>query len=143
GRDTPTLREFVRQFRGLSHTGKAKAVCGQTPGIARLGDFEDNPEAVGTLLRVMQDGTSAPSPDVLGCVGKDHFRSCFEAWYGLVDGDGRCWYRKVSGTVNGIPFHFEAAVAHTLRPGRFFHGFNFSPTFGDPLAGADLFGPEF
>src|SRR5262249_41044834 len=45
--------------------------------------------------------------------------------------------------VDGVPFTFEVALAHTERPGRFFHGVNFSPTFDDPLARTALRADEF
>src|SRR5262245_4014589 len=131
GRDLP-LREFVRQFRGLSGTAKAKGVCDQFPDIDRLSDFGGRPEATAALLKAMKEATSVPSPDVLGCVGGAHFQGCFEKWYGVKV--KRFWYQKAKGQVRGIPFVFEAAVAETQRAGEFFHAVNFSPTFEDPLA---------
>jgi hypothetical protein len=42
GRDLP-LGEFVRQFRGLSSTTKAKAVCAGFGDVTRLSGFEERP----------------------------------------------------------------------------------------------------
>ena len=38
---------------------------------------------------------------------------------------------------------FEFALAVLDEPGHFYCGINFSPTFGDPLEGTTLAGPEF
>ena len=84
-----TLREFVRQFRGLSRSAEAKLVCDQFPDVARLTDFDKQPERIHDLLRVMRRTAKPPKPDILGAVGKDHFRRCFEQWYGVK----RFWYR--------------------------------------------------
>lgn len=133
GRDM-TLREFVRQFRGLSGSAKAKAVCDRLPQITRLSDFEGDENALSDLLLILQETAPAPSPHVLGRVGEAHFRHCFDAWFGVK----RFWYAKDTGQDNGIPFVFEAAVAETERPGSFFPAINFSPTFEDPLAGTHI-----
>jgi hypothetical protein len=133
------LRDFVKQFRNLSANAKAKAVCSHFPAITHLTDFEGQEDAAERLLDVMRQEAKAPSPDILGSVGEAHFRTCFEAWYGLK----RFWYRRVTGEVNGLPFICEAALAETVQPGDFFTGVNFSPTFEDPLANTLLPCPEF
>jgi DNA topoisomerase VI subunit B len=138
GRDLP-LRDFVRQFRGLSGTKKAKLVGEQFPSIHHLSDFAEDKDLVAKLLAAMRNEVEPPSPSVLGFIGESHFRTRFEAWFGIK----RFWYRKVELVVKGVPYVFEAAVAQTKRPGRFFHGANFSPTFDDPLAATPLQGPEF
>jgi hypothetical protein len=138
GRDL-TLRDFVRQLRGLSGTAKAKLVCDRLPAVKRLADFTDRPGDVESLLQAMRSGTQAPSPGILGEVGEGHFRQRFEQWFGI----RRFWYKKVAGEVNGVAFVVEAALAETERPGRLFHGVNFSPTFDDPLAGTWLVADEF
>lgn len=137
GRDL-LLRDFVRQFRGLTGTAKAKAVCDRLRPITRLSEFERDPEAVAMLLEAMKAEARAPSPALFGQVGQDAFRARFEAWYGV----RRFWYRKVSGE-EGFPFTFEVALAETRDPGGLFSAINFSPTFEDPLAGTSLQGPKF
>jgi DNA topoisomerase VI subunit B len=138
GQDIP-LREFVRQFKGLSHTGKAKKVCDQFPAIKRLSDFADRQELVSDLLDVMQGGAQAPSAGVLGLVGEDHFRRRFDRWFRVK----RYWYKKCNIEVAGIPYVAEVAIAETKRPGQLFHAVNFSPTFDDPLAVTNLPCEEF
>ncbi len=134
-----SLREFVRRFRGLSGSAKAKAVCAQFYEIGRLNDFESEPERVEDLLQAMRQDTKSPSPGILGFVGEDHFRARFDEWYGVK----RFWYRKIAKEIDDIPFVFEAAVAETQERGDVFTGINFSPTFEDPLANTGLSGPKF
>ena len=130
-----TLRDFVRQFKGLSGVTKAKGVCDQFPEVKRLNDFESISEArVNDLLQAMRNNTNAPSPGILGLVGEKHFKSCFDQWYGVK----RFWYRKIAKEVFGIPFICEAALAETEQTGRIFTGVNFSPTYGDPIGNTQL-----
>jgi DNA topoisomerase VI subunit B len=134
------LREFIRQFRGLSGTAKAKAVCDQFCGVERLSDFADRQQDVTRLLGAMRNETQAPSPGVLGEVGPDHFRAKFDRWFGGVK---RFWYKKVAGVADGVCYTVEVALAQTREPGRQFYAVNYSPAFDDPLAGTYLQVPEF
>src|SRR5262249_19915756 len=59
------FRDFVREFRGLSASAKAKAVCDQFPLVSSLSDFGTKPERVTALLRAMQKAATPPSADVL------------------------------------------------------------------------------
>lgn len=54
----PTVRDFIRQFRGLSGTAKANDICASL-GVAEretLADFFQRAEAAPALLRTMQSG---------------------------------------------------------------------------------------
>jgi DNA topoisomerase VI subunit B len=139
GRDVP-LGEFVRQFRGLSSSAKAKTVCSTLPNIKRLSDFEGDPEKAGALLAAMQANSKVPSQAVLGVVGEEHFHTSFEAAYDVRE----FTYKKAKGHFpSGLPFTFEFALAVTDMPGRLYCGINFSPSFGDPLEGTRIAGPKF
>ncbi len=139
GRDLP-LGEFVRQFRGLSSSAKAKKVCAALPNIRRLSDFEENPAVVEALLEAMKEGGKAPSHNALGAVGEGHFRSLFEATHNVAE----FTYRKAKGEFpSGLPFTFEFALAVADEPGKLYCGVNFSPSFGDPLEGTRIAGPQF
>ncbi len=133
GGDDLHLRAFVRQFKGLSATSKAKAVCDYFPQIKMLSNFgEHDAHAVQMLLDVMKDHSDPPSHTTLGYIGRDHFEERFEAFYGkLADFD----YKKVTGTLpTGLPYVFEFAIAELFyRQGALFTAVNYSPTFGDPL----------
>ena len=134
------LRDFVRQFKNLSATARAKAVCAHLPTVKYLSDFEYQEAEVGRLLSAMQAAGEAPEPDVLGCAGADGFKSRWDRWYGVE----RYWYKKaVWCRSDGIPFVIEAAVAETAVEGNFWTGVNFSPTFEDPFANTLFHGPKF
>ena len=140
GRDLP-LGTFVRQFAGLTSTKKAKAVCSALPqDLTHLSDFEDKPREVAWLLAAMKGEAKEPKAASLGHVGDEHFRIFFESIYSVKE----YTYRKRSGTLpSGLPLTFEFALAVLDEPGHLYCGINFSPTFGDPLEGTTLAGPEF
>lgn len=143
-----TLREFVRQFRGLSGTAKAKTVCDQFPEIDRLSDFETsaNAELIGNLWRGMHEASKPPAPTILGIIGEEHFKTCFDKWFGIKP--NRFWYVKKVGSsakerlAGEIPFVFEVAIAETEEAGSLFTGLNFSPTYEDFLQGNYLSGAK-
>jgi hypothetical protein len=140
GRDLP-LGTFVRQFAGLTSTKKAKAVCSALPqDLTHLSEFEDRPAEVAWLLAAMKEEAKEPKAASLGHVGEEHFRSFFEHIYNV----NEFKYVKRPGTLpSGLPFTFEFALAVLDEPGHLYCGINFSPTFGDPLEGTTLAGPEF
>jgi len=136
GDDLP-LRTFVRQFKGLSATKKAKAVCEYFPQIRMLSDFEDAPDGeqkIAGLLEMMKTYSDPPSAGTLGFVGKEHFRERFEDYYGEVL---RFDYKKTTGELHtGMPYVVEFAIAELpweAQEGALFTAVNYSPTFGDPL----------
>jgi DNA topoisomerase VI subunit B len=134
-----TLRDFVRQFRGLTSTARAKAVCDRLSGVRRLTDLEKSPELVPVLLAAMKENTKPAGPEALGWCGEEHFRRRFEQLYGVQ----RYWYKRITGDVGGVPYVIEAAVAETRRDGSLFTGVNHSPTFEDPLASTEIGCEEF
>jgi DNA topoisomerase VI subunit B len=124
------IRAFVRQFKGLSGTAKAKAVCRELPW-ERLRELDGNSEAAALLLASMQRESTPPKPQTLGIIGEDHFRRFIAETFGIV-GD-RFWYRKATGPE---PFVFEVAVAHVNTKGKHWvYGINFAPAFTDPFLG--------
>lgn len=135
--DDITLRDFVRRFRGLSASSKAKEVCDRFPNIRRLSDSDGHLEYVADLLKTMNEIADPPSESILGYIGKDHIKQCFSEWFGL-KGE-RFWYKRSAITVEGKPYVVEAAVAEvTSKQGAIFHAVNFSPTFSDPLASIQI-----
>src|SRR5215211_2753623 len=141
GRDLPT-GEFVRQFQGLTSTAKAKAVVKEMGGgFTHLSDFEHHEEKVAQLLAAMKASTKEPNAKALGFVGKEHFEAFFENVYGTVV--ETTYVRRSNTLASGLPLTFEFALAHLEEPGHLYCGINCSPTFGDPLEGTALAGPEF
>jgi hypothetical protein len=129
GRDLP-LGEFVRQFRGLRRTAKAREITALVPEIRRLSDFEGREDEIARLLRAMQVNSQPVEAKALGVIGADQFRSRFEEWYGVE----RFWYAK--RLEDSGPYVLEVALAETKEERGARHhyfGLNFSPTFGDPL----------
>ena len=133
-----TVRDFVRQFAGLTGTKKAAAVCEQV-GAQRLADFERDPRLITDLLVAMQDHARRPKPSKLGRIPDDHYRQCFGEWFGV----HRNWVRRKAFEVDGIPWAVEVVVAETEMGGGVFYGVNYSPTFSDPLADTLLECAEF
>jgi hypothetical protein len=129
--DDPTLRDFVRQFKGTTGTARAKAVCDALPHVKHLSDFREHDGDIAVLLEAMRRETKTPPwPNVLGVIGKDPILQRFDRWYGVE----RFWYKKEEVLVDHVPYLIEVAVAQTRRPGQVYHGVNFSPTFDDPSA---------
>jgi hypothetical protein len=139
GRDKP-VGEFVREFQGLARPAKAKAVRDRIGNIKHLSEYKDSPDAVGELLSAMQEESKLPKPAALGFVGKEHFEKFFESIYDVQEFK----YVKREGTLpSGLPLVFEFALANLSEMGHLYTAINFSPTFGDPLEGTTLAGPQF
>src|SRR5215218_1311898 len=84
GEDLP-LGKFVRQFKGLSATAKAKAVCSHFSEIERLSDFEDRENQkheIKFLLDRMKRHSKPPTAKTLGFLGGENIRRRFEEIYG-------------------------------------------------------------
>jgi DNA topoisomerase VI subunit B len=134
-RDLP-LGEFIRQFRGLSSTAKAREIAGLFPQIHRLADFEEHEDDIGRLLNAMQERSRPVPAKALGLIGEAQFKARFEQWYGVK----RFWYAKQAGETAGLPIVMEVALGEIKQQQgqhRFF-GLNFSPTFGDPFSQTPL-----
>jgi hypothetical protein len=109
-------------------------------GIGHLSNFEESPEKVDALLAAMRGQSKAPSHNVLGVVGEEHFRERFEDAYEVRE----FTYKRVKDHFpSGLPFVFEFALAVTDEPGHLYTGINFSPTFDDPLESMTIAGPKF
>jgi len=98
-------------------------------------------ERIAELLERMQAESKPPKASALGFVGEKHFSAFFENVYGGVN--GYKYVRRTGTPPSGLPLTFEFALATLAEPGHLYCGINFSPTFGDPLQGTTLAGPEF
>lgn len=126
--DEKTVREFVSEFKGLSSTGKQKAV-----GYARdlladhVADGDVDQAFVETLLQRMQATAKPPKPSALGVIGKTHM----SGWMNGVSGES-LRYKKASGD-DGMPYVVEVAFGVSEDMGqsrRMAVGLNWSPTIG-------------
>jgi len=138
------LRDFVRQFKGLSSTKKAAAVCSVTHARTLEELAESGPD-IEKVLRAMTAESKELRPSVLGKLGESHLATELEA-YGLLS---PVRYKRVTGTDQGLPWCLELAVARAEIPGLLV-GVNYTPSIArDPfdgykfrleLAGEELFG---
>jgi DNA topoisomerase VI subunit B len=131
-----TIRDFVSEFRGLARSGSQKKVLDAT-GLAReplthlvAGD-DLNRELIAKLLAAMKAESKPVKPDMLGVIGRDHFRQRFEAIGAEMESFD---YRCVKDTEDGIPCVYETAFCwcpDTMR--RLVTGVNWSPGIVNPF----------
>jgi DNA topoisomerase VI subunit B len=136
GRDR-TVREFVAEFRGLSRSGKQKAVL-EAAGLARSslralaeGDAI-NAERVGRLLNAMKANSRKVKHTDLGVIGKDHLaRRCEEMGCEI----GSFIYKLRKGETDGLPWVIETAFGwcQSLKSRRLVSGVNWSPGIINPF----------
>ena len=137
GKRVRLLREFVRDFRGLTGSAKLAAVLDEL-GLsrARLDVFfvEDKVDHAGIarLLAAMQQHSKPVKPERLGLIGRDHFARLF-----AVDGadPDQIRYSRELGHDGDLPFVVEAAFARIkdLSSTPLVSGINWSPAIGDPF----------
>jgi hypothetical protein len=137
GRDR-TVRDFVKEFRGLSGSAKHKCVLDES-GASRisLANFLGAGQAAlpaARLLESMQRHTRKIKPHDLGVIGRDHLLArCLLA--GVSEKTFR--YKSVIGeTAEGLPVVIETAFG--WRPDaplarRIIAGANWSPGLGNPF----------
>ena len=134
------VRDLIADFRGLSGTGKRKAIIADL-GLARASledlvkDGAPDQDKLDRLLRAMQAAGTAPKAAALGIVGREHLlerlqlgeigQQSFE-YKKLIDDD------PLSPRVTEIAFAFDAQV---MRLRRVLCGINSSPA----LMGANAF----
>jgi len=132
-----SVREFVKEFRGLSGTAKQKQVP-DASGMTRLplaSLFDSgtaNRTRIRALLDAMPEHTRPVKPKDLGVIGSDHWR----AWCAAVGGDDDTFrYRCIAEEdENGFPYVLEAAfAAGALETRETITGYNFSTAIGNPF----------
>ena len=119
------LGKFVRQFRGLSSTGKAKAITSQLKEYRFVSDIYKDSIAIESMRIAMQNESKPVQPKALGAIGENNLLSRLD-----VD---RHWYKQVSGMIDNIPYVFEILIAISEGVQGFYFGVNHSVTFGDFL----------
>ena len=119
------LGKFVRQFRGLSSTGKAKAITSQLKEYRFVSDIYKDSIAIESMRLAMQNESKPVKPKALGAIGENNLLSRLD-----VD---RHWYKQVSGMIDNIPYVFEILIAESEGARGYYFGINHSVTFGDFL----------
>jgi hypothetical protein len=130
-----TIREFIKQFRGLSSTQRQKFITDSIPDVRRLSNLVVNEHeldmsTISHLLSLLQQETKPVPPEMLGVIGETHFQRFFNdpIKYHCIKHKGE------------VPFIVEAAFGYNeqLDIARFSFGLNFSPAFSDPFDNVGL-----
>jgi hypothetical protein len=106
-----TVADFVREFRGLSATAKAKAICGEA-GALRMSlaqFYDDGAGCVDVLLGAMHKQSRPIKPRDLGVIGEAHLRAKFESAGAAPESFN---YRKSEIEHDGVPYLAEAAFGY-------------------------------
>jgi DNA topoisomerase VI subunit B len=142
-RGTITVREFVSEFRGLTSTGKQKAVL-QEVGASHVslhsffGHCKANGGNIAKLLAALKKHSKPVPPAQLGVIGKDHLYRVMEA----AGGDPKTFtYNRSDGETSGVPRVLEFAFGihrDGLTTGRgpsrkIITGVNWSPGINNPF----------
>ena len=134
-----SVNEFIREFHGLSGTGKAKSIT-QAANLtgAMLRDLVHAGDVdmirLTALLKAMQETARPVKPDALGLLGQDHCAVNLQR-YGVTPDSIE--YRRAQGVADGLPYGLEVAFgikqdgsqSRTLRV-----GINFSPALEQPFS---------
>jgi DNA topoisomerase VI subunit B len=128
---SPSVRDFIGQFRGLKGTQTAAAIC-EALGVAgreTLPDFFQRANAPLKLLTAMRTWSRPVKPKDLGVIGSDHLMERFEE-----DGcaPSSFVYRKAEIEHDGLPYVLETAFGYRgdEYAATIIEGFNFSPAVG-------------
>lgn len=137
-----SINEFIREFHGLSGTGKAKAVAqsanltgAMLHDLVQVRDVDMN--RLEALLAAMQEAARPVKAEALGLLGQDHCTVDLQR-YGVAPDSIE--YRRAIGEADGLPYGLEIAfgvkkedwLMRTLCV-----GINFSPALKQPFAVLD------
>ena len=137
-----SINEFIREFHGLTGTGKAKAIA-QAANLsnAMLRDLVQGGDVDMTrlpaLLAAMQEAARPVKAEALGVLGPEHCAVNLQRYGATPDS---IEYRRAQGEADGLPYCLEvafgvkqsSAMARTLRV-----GINFSPALEQPFSVLD------
>jgi hypothetical protein len=134
GTACPSVRDFIRQFRSLTGTTKAGAICKEigVPERASLKDFHaQGTSVIAWLLSATRELSQPVKPRDLGVVGRDHLLARFTE----SGADSETFvYRCAALEQDGPPFFIEAAFAYRgdddENGADIIEGFNFTPAVG-------------
>jgi len=133
--DAQTVGQFIREFRGLTGTAKARDVAAAS-GLqsamlnSLVNDGDLNIDRIQQLLTAMQTAARPVKPDLLGVIGEAH---CIEALEGYQAAGIQ--YRSAKETCEGLPYVLE--VAFGILPERqrtLIVGLNFTYSIQQPFS---------
>jgi hypothetical protein len=122
-KDIP-IGEFVRQFKELSSTTKAKLITRNIP-YKLVSDIYQDSIAIESMRLDMQQQSAPISPKALGACGEDQLLARLNV--------NRHWYKQVSGMIDNVPYVFEILIAESDIVTGYYFGVNHSPAFDDFL----------
>ena len=137
-----SINEFIREFHGLTGTGKAKTIA-QAANLsnAMLRDLVQGDDVdmtrLTSLLTAMQEAARPVKAEALGVLGQDHCAANLQQYGATPDS---IEYRRAQGEADGLPYCLEVAFgvkqdgskSRTLRV-----GINFSPALEQPFSVLD------
>ena len=137
GKPVRLLRDFVRDFRGLTGSAKLAAVLDEV-GLSRarldvfFADDKVDHASIARLLAAMRRHSKPVKPERLGLIGREHFGRIF-----ATDGadPDQVKYSRELGHDGGLPFVIEAAFARVtdMSSTPLISGINWSPAISDPF----------
>jgi hypothetical protein len=139
GDDLSLTRGFLLTFDGLKSPTTAKEVRDRLSfGADHLSDVVADRQRIAELLTVMKQVARLPQPAAMGRIPKDHYRTCFDRWFGLRSVADDFWYRRVEMLIDDVPWVADVALAATEEPGDVFFGVNYSLVADDPISDTPL-----
>lgn len=133
-----TVREFVAEFRGLSATGKQKALLAEldlarAPLSVLVHDGDLDHDLIGRLLVAMQAASTPVKPEALGLLGREHIAARFKQLG--VDEASLQYQKTLSHSDDGLPQVTEVAFGarHDDAGRRFICGVNWSASWINPF----------
>lgn len=137
-----TLRELIKQFRGLTSDEKValilREIQAEKEGIQFLSNLAGQDAVIHQLYKAMKRHSYEPSSDVLGEIGRKQIYNRIEQVYGRIL---RFKYKKFKGVYRGesfsTPYVLEVAIAIAENVQRLevHTGINHSPCLGNPFEG--------
>jgi DNA topoisomerase VI subunit B len=132
---SPSVRDFVGQFRGLKSTQTQAAIRDVLGVVERetLAEFFKRPNAAARMLKAMREMSRPIKLGELGWIGAGHLDDR------LIDDDcdgGSIAYRRQEIVEGGVPYVIEVAFGYRPDPDeaqyglRVVEGFNFAPAIG-------------
>ena len=139
-----TIRDFVSEFRGLARSASQKKVLDATelarePLTHLLAGDDLNRKLIAKLLAAMKAELKPVKPDLLGVIGRDHFRQRFEAIGAEMESFD---YKCIKDTTDDIPWVIETAFCWCpdIPMKRLVTGVNWSPGIVNPFRELGRFG---
>lgn len=137
-----SVNEFIREFHGLSGTGKAKAIAqaaNLTGAMLRdlIHDGDVDMNRLTAMLAAMKKAARQVKPEALGLLGQEHCAVNLKR-YGVATDSIE--YRRAQGEADGLPYALEVAFGvkeDGAKPRTLRVGINFSPALEQPFSVLD------